>query len=576
MNLFKLSLALVGASLFIVACAPISVRNERLSEIRSGHFEIAEAVTTLRHDGAVEMLYFNPENRLVLRHPDGTELVLSEGKEDDARLAYAVLHSDGKDLYALWRPKLIKAKEGLGGQGEKFVYVRVSQDDGKSFGPVQRLNQSGGAFAPVVASNGAGDVYVAYTDERNGGLDLYLNLSHNRGASWKSEDFKLNDASSAAFNPSVVTDGDRVYVSWMTRSFSDKQFKIMVRTSEDRGEHWLPPVAARSAPTQPATPMLAKIGKNLILCWADVDAVRCNRSVDHNTTWSGSSVIEDSEGAEGVFLSTDPRGRAHILVAKKPKDETTRLNLFHAVAEDGADFLSLQRLNGGVPYTASTILPVLAFGDDGSALAAWVDMRYLRPVIAGNYSADGGKTWLNEAVVLAGKKGLYHFFPTVSYAGNGKYRIAWQESANRGSPTSVVGTREYLPGSSSVQMPLPDVARLKERVDAFWSLREADKWDKVYDYMDPFFREANSRSNYVKTQGLVKYYEHRLAGEPQITGMSAAVPLAFVSEVPEIVMKGKPITVPKKELEIKQEWIWVDGDWYQVFRDLMNGSQLLE
>lgn len=576
MKLFKLFFTLVAGPVVLAACAPASVRTEQVSEVKAGHFEISEAVTTARHGNAVEMLYFNPDNRLVLRHPDGAEQVLSEDKDGDVRLAYATLHSDGKALYALWRPKLAKSVEGVGEPGDKLIRVRTSLDGGKSFGRVHRLNQKGGAFAPLVASNGLGDVYVAYTDERNAGIDLYLNLSHARGEDWKKEDLKLNDDAQgfAAVNPSLVADGNRVYASWMSRG-ADEQFKLVVRSSEDKGEHWLAPVVAHSSPTQPGTPVMVKITSGLLLCWSDVDAVRCKRSSDQNKEWSEAVAVKDTDGTEGVFLYADPKGKAHLLIAKKPVgDEKKRINLFHVLTSDGALFSSPQRLSGGTLYGASTILPQLSFGDDDSVMAAWVDMRYVRPTIGANYSADGGVTWLAQPLVMAGKSGMFNYFPSVSYAGGGKYQVAWEESPNRSIPTTVIGTRGYQPGGNGVQMPPPDVARLKERIDAFWTVREADKWDLAYDFLDPFFREANSRQNYVKTQGLVKYYAHRLAGEPQITEQTAAAPVAFTSEVPEVMLKGKKISVPKNEVEISQEWVWLDGEWYHVFRDLMNNSQL--
>lgn len=578
MKPLKLLLTMLGASLFLTACTGAAVKSEPPGEIKAGRLELSEAPSLERHGNEVDTLYYSPENRLVLRHGDGSELVLNEPNDKDARRSYTVLHSDGQGLYAVWRPKLIKAVEGVGGPGDKLVYFRASQDGGKNFGPIHRLNQQGGAFKPFIASNGKGDLYVAYTDERNSGsdIDIYLNVSHDRGTSWKKEDVKIDgNESRMSFNPSLVADGDRVYVSWLTKTYAN-EFKIFVRASEDRGETWMAPVAAHVSLAQPATPVLIKTAKGLLLCWGDVDAVRCASSADHSKSWSTSVAVDDSKGAAGLILAADPKGQAHILIAKKPEQEKAKVNLFHVFSADGSVFSKPQRLSGGEPYVASAILPTLSFGDDGSVLAAWVEMRYLRPVIAANYSRDGGKTWMESDIVLTAKKGLYNFFPAVSYAGAGRYAVVWQESANRSNPTSVIGQTEYRPGSPGVATPQPDVARLKERVNAFWSLREEDKWDKVYDLMDPFFREGNSRSAYVKTQGNVKYYSHRLVGEPEINGSRASVQVAYESEVPELMLKGKKVSVPKTEVEIPQEWIWVDGEWYQVFRDLFGGSSLIE
>lgn len=561
----------------LVACAPVGVRNEAAPAIKAGQLELTEALTLERHGNTVNMLYYDASNRLVLRGASGAEQVLNEPNEKDARRSYNVLHSDGSWLYAVWRPKLIKAVEGVGVPGDKLVYFRASSDGGKTFGPIQRLNSKGGAFKPEMASSGKGDVYVAYPDERNSSqaYDIYLNVSRDHGASWKKEDIRINGSESRmSLNPSVVAEADRVHVSWMTRS-DDGQFKVFVRTSEDRGETWQPPVAGHTSPNQPATPALIKTARGLLLCWGDVDAVRCSASTDHARSWSASVPVADSVGAAGLTLATDPKGRAHILIAKRPDTDKSKVNLFHVVSDGGTAFSAPQRLNGGVPHTASTILPVLAFGGDGSAMAVWVDFRYLRPVIAANYSRDGGSTWIADGIVLAAEKTMFNFFPSVGWA-NGGYSIAWHMSADRTKPESLIGQTEFRPGMSGVPMPVPDVARLKARVDKFWSLREQDKWGEIFNLLDPFFREGNRPDAYVNSQGSVKYFAHKIAGEPQITGNRAMVPVAYDSEVPELILRGKKVSVPRQEVTIQQEWIWVDGDWYQVFRDIFGGSTLTE
>ena len=122
----------MGVPLFLAGCASVNVGSEQPVVIKASRFEISESVTTERHANAVEMLYFNSDNALTLRRPDGTEQILSENKGGDMRLAYATLHSDGKALFAIWRPKLVKPIEGVGVNGDKLIYVRTSLDDGKT------------------------------------------------------------------------------------------------------------------------------------------------------------------------------------------------------------------------------------------------------------------------------------------------------------------------------------------------------------------------------------------------------------------------------------------------------------
>ena len=112
------------------------------------------------------------------------------------------------------------------------------------------------------------------------------------------------------------------------------------------------------------------------------------------------------------------------------------------------------------------------------------------------------------------------------------------------------------------------------RADEFWRLREKEQYGQLFDMMDPYFQEINTRKGYEKSQGSVVYHSHKLVGEPVIVANRARVGVSYDSEVPELMLQGKKVSVPRQEVEIQQEWVWVDGDWYQVFRDLFNSSAM--
>lgn len=576
--LIKLS-GWIGAALLLTACASTTVKERENQQVKSGILELANAPVLAAHGAHVSMLYFSENNALIYRRDNGTELTLSGEKDAKAQLTEATLHSDGAGLYAVWRPKLSAAIDGVGVPGDKLLYFRASLDNGQTFGPLHRLNRKGGAFKPFVQSNGEGDLYVTWTDERNSSsnIDVYFTVSHDRGTTWTAEDIKINGAESKmSIEPTLVADKTNVHVSWMTRTEAG-EFKIFVRSSMDRGQTWLEPVPVSVSTIQPASPKMVKTSTGLLLCWVESRTVRCSQSMDRGKSWGGGEIVTGTEGTGRFELQADRQGRAHLLMLMRPDSEReTRSNLFHMMQEGDGKFSTLQRLNGGEPFKRTTLLPSLTFGDDGSALAVWVDMRYMRPFIAANYSKDAGKNWLENDIFLAGKLRQFHFFPVVSYAGYGNYTVAWQETPSRTVLSSDISISGFKPGDTGVSIRPPDLARLKERVDRFWALREQDKWAEVYDLMDPYFREINNRSNYVKSQGNVKYYSHRITGEATLAGVIATIPVAYESEVPEFMLRGKPITVPRVEVEIPHEWVWVDGDWYQVFRDTFGGPALID
>ena len=71
------------------------------------------------------------------------------------------------------------------------------------------------------------------------------------------------------------------------------------------------------------------------------------------------------------------------------------------------------------------------------------------------------------------------------------------------------------------------------------------------------------------SQGVVKYYDFKIQ-EVNLTERVARVRVLYTMEIPELDLEGKRHSVPKRDEQTVQEWVWMDGDWYLVFRDLMN------
>jgi len=88
--------------------------------------------------------------------------------------------------------------------------------------------------------------------------------------------------------------------------------------------------------------------------------------------------------------------------------------------------------------------------------------------------------------------------------------------------------------------------------------------------MDPIFRSRVTREAYIGSQGTVKYHEFQLQ-KVAVTERIAQATVSYTYEVPRIeVAPGRVQSVPKRADPTTQEWIFVDGDWYLVFKDLMN------
>ena len=70
------------------------------------------------------------------------------------------------------------------------------------------------------------------------------------------------------------------------------------------------------------------------------------------------------------------------------------------------------------------------------------------------------------------------------------------------------------------------------------------------------------------------YYSYAIKDQPQINGVRASVSVTYESEVPEFMLKGKPVTLPRKENTAVQKWVWIDGEWYLVLETVTGTNSL--
>jgi hypothetical protein len=115
--------------------------------------------------------------------------------------------------------------------------------------------------------------------------------------------------------------------------------------------------------------------------------------------------------------------------------------------------------------------------------------------------------------------------------------------------------------------------RLIERVNTYWDDRLQGKIDKTYGYYDPFFRGMVLPIVYEASLVQIKIDSYQI-GNIEITENIAKVPVDVEFEIPETVVFGKAVTVPKRKDKWVDDWIWIDGDWFKVFKVKLNMSYI--
>ena len=155
---------------------------------------------------------------------------------------------------------------------------------------------------PQIAASGD-SVYVTWEDSRNGDQDIYFNRSLDGGATWLTDDVRLNtDAPGTAKSrfPEIAASGDSVYVTWQdSRHGGRDSGEIYFNRSLDGGATWLTSDIQLNTDLLGVAdsffPKIAASGDNVYVTWVDLRNditeyengydIYFNRSLDAGATW---------------------------------------------------------------------------------------------------------------------------------------------------------------------------------------------------------------------------------------------------------------------------------------------------
>ncbi len=208
---------------------------------------------------------------------------------------------------------------------------------------------------PQLAVDGAGGVYLAWEDRRNGTTDIYYNRSTDWGDTWGATDLRIDtDSDTAAadsFINGVVVSGSRVYIVWSDlRNGVGKDVYIAV--SSDSGASFLPPMRLDGSDgpgvSDSLFPVISALGDKVWVSWRD-------------DRYGAYDVLLQQSGDGGVTWLPDPI-----------------------------------RVETGEVGTAQTKDPLLAVDETGRVVVAFPDLRNGYDDLFFNYSLDGGTTFSTE------------------------------------------------------------------------------------------------------------------------------------------------------------------------------------
>jgi hypothetical protein len=548
-----------------------------------------------------QLFLLNAEKRGVVFYEVGKETIISE---DSAGQHW--LHTDGKNIYALWWSAKDKAKA---------LKVRVSADGGKSFSEAVTINNDTGVLPDIsIASNGLGQIAVAYTDERKPGYGVYLNTSADSGVTWRKEDLRLDnpvvtstmkqsdntEPATYANSPKLAFFKDQLMAIWQQVDMTEMggtMLRIVAKTSKDLGQSWSAEANVFAAPNMQPVEMNAFNNDKAMYVFAMI--------TEGGKGFTGfySSSIEANTWAElsNATLGTDFNKRQISWIRGATSGENLALAFTSEPVEGKgkvqADVAILSTttnqwlgplkqldIDKGNDLTKSTYPDIVDAGQAG-LIVVWEDYRTLVPSIYMDLSKDNGKTWLSKPKPLT-TPGLTLSKDPKLVLGSDKLWLLYFMVNLDGKNSS--GTRVYQDFSKGddgqfifpnidVPMPPPDElkARLIEKANKFWALREERKWEETWPYMEPVYRERFDKAQWLAQQGKLSFSktvvdENSVVITGNIGILDANVDVSVNQQVSK---EGLLESAPPKQQKVEMRWGWFYDDWY-FMPDIIFGNHL--
>jgi hypothetical protein len=145
---------------------------------------------------------------------------------DAAASNYVSVSSSGQNVHCAWQDARSGATE---------IYYKNSTDGGVTWSPDARLtNDPASSVTPSVTVTGQ-NVYVFWSDQRDGNIEVYFKKSTNGGTAWGS-DTRLTNATGNSINPAAIAFGPLVAFVWP--DMRTGYYKVYYKVSSDAGLNW--------------------------------------------------------------------------------------------------------------------------------------------------------------------------------------------------------------------------------------------------------------------------------------------------------------------------------------------------
>ncbi|MFC1594114.1 hypothetical protein ACFL38_02180 [Candidatus Omnitrophota bacterium] len=324
--------------------------------------------------------------------------------------------------------------------GNYDIYFSKSTDGGLTFEPDVRVDDtetsSSSQSGPSLAVDYNGHIYIAWQDDRNGNLDIYCSRSSDEGVTFEA-DVRVDDtgtSTSEQQRPSLAVDAaGNVYVVWVD---GREWLNIFSAKSTDGGATFETNVKVNTAgpvTTQPLTTPSIAVGANGFVC-----------STWNDSQGGGGSAIHFAKSLDGgssfelnVYVPTGGWAGA----SKVAVDDASGIIYVIADSVSGDTIVLCRSTDGGLSFEPSVQIdddpssspgsPSVALDSNGFLYVAWSDNRNGTSEVYFDISTDQGATFNTDIYVPDTPAGTHESkTPSLAVDAGGNVYIAWTDERN--------------------------------------------------------------------------------------------------------------------------------------------------
>ena len=517
------------------------------------------------------------EGALFLYDALGSRKIAVGPSETDAVVVGPRLFAGKNVIAVLWQ----EVRTGADGKREQQVLARLSFDEGQNF------------QTPVQLAQGENDniVDIDATIDNNGALWLTLVkvnpqekvaavnvMQFTRTATRQSEVLQTNQPENLLGNVQIATADDNVWVAWVA---SDGSAQNRIRTWQ-AGDNlvWHELNAVKDTALIRGMDM-GRRSSGLVYWWISPSNALEMRELTDDGSVKVIGNTPQNRNTRGMRVVMGPDGTVHAALMQAPEAEQLTV-AYYARLPEGSDEMSALQLISGKDYfgIASADKPVLTADASGrNVMAVWTDYRYIYPAVMGALSRDGGASWVSaEPVALNGHPGReVALLPVVAPLGDA-FAVAWSKADSLAQKHFVNEAIRVAPAALPQRpVPQPVAERLNQRVQGYWDLRVKGDIVNTWRFFDDYYRLRTDAQNHAESQKAeIITHGYKIVDSKAITPFHYDVTVNFDYEVKPFLLKdGKRAGVPRNQMDTVQSWVWMNGDWHLVYKDIM-GSALVK